>query len=56
MREIAAGPTIDPALVIRYFGGKEGLFAEAADFDLRLPAAGGDRAGRARAGRWFATS
>jgi hypothetical protein len=28
---------IDPAMVIRYFGSKEGLFARATDFDLRLP-------------------
>lgn len=29
LREIAADAGIDPALVIRYFGSKEGLFAEA---------------------------
>ncbi|HVE53341.1 MAG TPA: TetR/AcrR family transcriptional regulator, partial [Ramlibacter sp.] len=28
---------IDPAMVMRYFGNKEGLFAAAAEFDLRLP-------------------
>jgi AcrR family transcriptional regulator len=37
VREIAARAEIDPALVVRYFGGKEGLFAQAADFDLDLP-------------------
>jgi AcrR family transcriptional regulator len=37
IRDIAARAAIDPALVIRYFGSKEGLFARAADFDLRLP-------------------
>ena len=37
VREIAARAEIDPALVVRYFGGKEGLFAHAADFDLDLP-------------------
>jgi AcrR family transcriptional regulator len=34
---VAAAAGIDPALVIRYFGNKEGLFAAAAEFDLRLP-------------------
>jgi AcrR family transcriptional regulator len=28
---------VDPALVMRYYGNKEGLFAAAAEFDLRLP-------------------
>lgn len=37
VRDIAAGASIDPAMVIRYFGSKEGLFAAAAAFDLRLP-------------------
>jgi AcrR family transcriptional regulator len=37
VRGIAAVAQTDPALVIRYFGSKEGLFAEAAAFDLRLP-------------------
>ena len=37
IRAIAADAGIDPAMVIRYFGSKEKLFAEAADFDLRLP-------------------
>lgn len=37
VREIAARAEIDPALVIRYFGSKEGLFARASVFDLRLP-------------------
>jgi AcrR family transcriptional regulator len=37
VREIAARAGIDPALVIRYFGGKEALFVRAADFDLRFP-------------------
>jgi AcrR family transcriptional regulator len=37
VREIAARAEIDPALVVRYFGGKEALFAQAADFDLDLP-------------------
>jgi AcrR family transcriptional regulator len=37
IRAIAAEAGIDPALVMRYFGNKEKLFAAAADFDLRLP-------------------
>lgn len=37
IRGIAAAAEADPALVVRYFGGKEGLFAQAAAFDLRLP-------------------
>jgi AcrR family transcriptional regulator len=40
VREIATRVGIDPALVIRYFGGKEALFAQAAVFDLRLPPLG----------------
>jgi AcrR family transcriptional regulator len=37
IRAIAADADIDPALVMRYFGSKEKLFAAAAEFDLRLP-------------------
>jgi AcrR family transcriptional regulator len=37
IRAIAADAAIDPALVMRYFGNKEKLFAAAANFDLRLP-------------------
>lgn len=37
IRAIAAAADIDPAMVIRYFGNKERLFAAAAEFDLRLP-------------------
>jgi AcrR family transcriptional regulator len=37
IRSIAADAEIDPALVMRYFGNKEALFAAAADFDLHLP-------------------
>jgi AcrR family transcriptional regulator len=36
VRDIAALAHIDPAMVIRYFGSKEQLFARATDFDLRL--------------------
>lgn len=37
VRDIAAAAAIDPAMVIRYFGSKEALFARAAEFDLGLP-------------------
>jgi AcrR family transcriptional regulator len=37
VRDIAAMASIDPAMVMRYFGSKEGLFAQATAFDLRLP-------------------
>jgi AcrR family transcriptional regulator len=37
LRTIAAEVGVDPALVIRYFGTKAHLFAEAAEFDLHLP-------------------
>jgi AcrR family transcriptional regulator len=37
IRAIAADADIDPAMVMRYFGNKEKLFASAAEFDLRLP-------------------
>jgi AcrR family transcriptional regulator len=37
IRAIAADAAIDPAMVMRYFGNKEKLFAAAAEFDLRLP-------------------
>ena len=37
IRAIAAQAAIDPAMVMRYYGSKEGLFAAAAQFQLRLP-------------------
>jgi AcrR family transcriptional regulator len=37
IRSIAAAAGIDPAMVMRYYGNKEGLFAAAAEFDLKLP-------------------
>ncbi|HEU5297243.1 MAG TPA: TetR family transcriptional regulator [Burkholderiaceae bacterium] len=37
IRTIAAHAGIDPAMVMRYYGNKEKLFAAAAEFDLRLP-------------------
>jgi AcrR family transcriptional regulator len=50
IRAIASSAGVDPALVMRYFGNKEGLFAAAANFDLRLPDLGAlprDRVGTA---------
>ena len=37
IRTIAAAAGIDPAMVMRYFGNKEQLFAAAAEIDLRMP-------------------
>lgn len=37
IRAIASQAGTDPALVMRYYGNKEKLFAAAAEFDLRLP-------------------
>jgi AcrR family transcriptional regulator len=37
IRAIAADARIDPAMVMRYYGSKEKLFAAAAEFNLRLP-------------------
>ena len=37
LRAVAADVGIDPALVIRYFGSKQDLFAAAADFTIDLP-------------------
>lgn len=37
VRDVAERARIDPAMVIRYFGNKDGLFAEAASVDLELP-------------------
>lgn len=37
IRAIAADAGIDPSMVMRYYGSKEGLFAAATDIDLRLP-------------------
>lgn len=40
VRAIAAKSGLDGAMVMRYFGSKEHLFAQAMAFDLHLPAAG----------------
>src|SRR3712207_7831244 len=37
IRGIAADAGIDPSMVIRYYGSKDGLFAAAADVELHLP-------------------
>jgi len=37
IRTVAAEAAIDPSMVMRYFGSKEGLFAAAASFELHLP-------------------
>jgi AcrR family transcriptional regulator len=37
IRGVAADARIDPSMVMRYYGNKDGLFAAAADIDLRLP-------------------
>jgi AcrR family transcriptional regulator len=37
IRDVAARASIDPAMVIRYFGSKDELFARAASIDLKLP-------------------
>lgn len=37
VRAVAADAGIDPSMVIRYFGSKQGLFTAAADLDLALP-------------------
>jgi AcrR family transcriptional regulator len=45
IRAIAADAGVDPAMVMRYYGSKDKLFAAAAEFDLRFPDfAQGDRA------------
>jgi AcrR family transcriptional regulator len=37
IRGIAADAGVDPAMVMRYYGSKDQLFAAAAEFDLRFP-------------------
>ncbi|MEV6653339.1 TetR family transcriptional regulator [Streptomyces sp. NPDC051219] len=41
IRAIARDAGIDPSMVMRYYGNKEGLFAAASEIDLRLPELGG---------------
>ncbi|MEU0944002.1 TetR family transcriptional regulator [Streptomyces canus] len=50
IRAIAKDAAIDPSMVMRYYGNKEGLFAAAVSVDLRLPEPGAlsrDEVGRA---------
>ncbi len=37
IRQVATDANIDPSMVMRYYGSKDGLFAAAVDVDLRLP-------------------
>jgi AcrR family transcriptional regulator len=37
IRAVAAAARIDPSMVMRYFGDKDGLFAAASAVDLRMP-------------------
>ena len=37
IRAVAAAAQIDPSMVMRYYGSKQGLFTAAAEFDLALP-------------------
>ncbi|PZS25409.1 MAG: TetR family transcriptional regulator [Pseudonocardiales bacterium] len=37
IRMVAADAGLDPSMVIRYYGSKDGLFSAAVDVDLRLP-------------------
>lgn len=56
VREIAEAAGVNPALINRYFGGKEQLFAEAVSIDLRLPdlsAVARDGLGRALVAHFF---
>lgn len=57
LRAIAADVGVDPALVIRYFGSKQDLFAAAAEFTLDLPdltGVPGDQLAAALLPRFFA--
>lgn len=37
IRTVAADAGLDPSMVMRYYGSKDGLFSAAVDVDLRLP-------------------
>ncbi|MFG1796918.1 TetR family transcriptional regulator [Nocardia sp. NPDC049149] len=57
IRAIATDAAIDPSMVMRYFGSKDGLFAAAVDIDLALPdlaAADPDRLGELLVRRFLA--
>ncbi|WP_460725823.1 TetR/AcrR family transcriptional regulator [Nocardia heshunensis] len=56
IRAIAADAGIDPSMVMRYYGNKDGLFDAALDVDLELPdlgAAESDSLGALLAGRFL---
>lgn len=46
IRQVATDANIDPSMVMRYYGSKDGLFAAAVDVDLKLPELGAIRAKR----------
>jgi AcrR family transcriptional regulator len=57
IRAVAADAGIDPSMVMRYYGSKDGLFAAAADLDLRLPDLAGvprDKLGETLVRHWLA--
>ncbi|KUI25760.1 TetR family transcriptional regulator [Mycobacterium sp. IS-1742] len=57
LRAVAADVGVDPALIIRYFGSKQELFAEAAEFRIDLPdltAVAADRIADVLLSRFFA--
>jgi AcrR family transcriptional regulator len=41
IRAVAAAAGVDPSMVMRYYGNKEGLFGAAVDLDLHFPDAAG---------------
>ncbi|MEU8028396.1 TetR family transcriptional regulator [Streptomyces sp. NPDC049099] len=56
IRAIAKDARIDPSMVMRYYGSKEGLFAAAVALDLRLPDLAGvpkDEVGRELVGHFL---
>src|SRR5690349_18772922 len=58
IRAIAKDAGIDPSMVMRYYGNKEGLFAAAVAIDLRLPDVGAlprEGVGRALVTHFLAT-
>ncbi|MEU6376570.1 TetR family transcriptional regulator [Streptomyces sp. NPDC046909] len=55
IRAIAKDANIDPSMVMRYYGNKEGLFAAAVAIDLRMPDVGGAVSRRQDVGRVLVT-
>ena len=57
IRAIAAEAGIDPSMVMRYYGSKDGLFTAAADLDLQLPdlaTVSREKLGETLVGHWVA--